>query len=168
MSKIRYADLGMCFCHSFQRILGTTITCAELVRLCEDWSSSYIKIMSTPGEGLQMKVPSLNLLIQTPSIFSSPPSWSCPLKNHPSGSIVSIDLPISESHYSIHLPNGSDIFKSDSPRRKWQHGIAVHNPLIQTSFGDYVSSLINHPSAGKMDESDLTPVPHAQEMKSHH
>ena len=92
-----------------------TRTCAESLRLCQYWCGSSIKILSTPREGIQIKFPGLNLGIQTTYIFSSPPSWSCPLTNHPSGYIVSTKLPSSECHLSIHLLNGSDLFNANYP-----------------------------------------------------
>ena len=116
VSEIRSAYLCMCLWHSSQRSLDTTIICAESVPLWQAWLIFSITIMVTPGEGLQMKVPSLNLGIYTPYILSSPPSWSCPLTNHHSISIVSTDLPRLESHYYIRLPNGSYLFNSDSLR----------------------------------------------------
>ena len=74
ISKIIYSNLCMCLHQLFQRSLGTPRTFADSVHLCRAWRTSSITIMVTPGEGLQMKVTGLNLWIQTPSIFSSPPS----------------------------------------------------------------------------------------------
>ena len=48
------------------------------------------------------------------------------------------------------------------------HVFAVHNPLVQTASGESVSSQTNHLHARNVDKSDLTPLPHAQEMKLHH
>ena len=118
MSKTISADLCVCLCHLFQRTLGNTRTCADSKRLIQAWRSYFITIMETPGGGIQMKVPGMNLVIQTPYIFSSYLAWSCPLTNQHSGSRVSTDLPISESYCSIHLPNGSDLLNANSLRGK--------------------------------------------------
>ena len=116
ISKIISSNFFMFLFHSLKISMGNTRTFAALVGVWRDWRCSSIPVMENPGEGIQMKVTGLNSVIQTSSISSSPPSWSRPLTKHPSGSRVLTYLPISESHYSIHLPNGPNLCNTDSLR----------------------------------------------------
>ena len=130
MSKIRSSGFCMCFCHSFQVSPETTRTCVDSVHLCRAWRSSSITILENPGEGLQSKVPGLNLGIQTRSIFYFPQSWSGILTKYSSRYRVSAELPSSESHCYIHLPNISDLFNTDSPRGKTTAWVCHSQPLF--------------------------------------